>query len=106
MNDENTEGVLLRGAGGASYFIPQSELAHFAIPPKLDPDESVTENAPHIDAFRVRGEPVESDDVKAFHIIGFEAESSSEIIGVEGEDDADDSAQIIGGEDEPGGDDE
>jgi hypothetical protein len=90
MDDDKTKGVLLKGAGGANYFIPQTELAQFAIPSKLNPDESVTENAPHLDAFAVQAESEAFDDSTAFIILGFEAESDAEILGVEGEPGADD----------------
>jgi hypothetical protein len=77
MDDEKTQGVLVKGADGTNYFIPQEKLSDFAIPTKLNPDESVTERAPHLDAFEVQAEEEEYDDTRAFHIIG--------ILGVEGE---------------------
>jgi hypothetical protein len=102
MDDEKTEGVLLKGADGTDYFIPQEQLSDFAIPPKLKPDESMTEDAPQLDldAYQAEAEAEEYDDTRAFHIIG--------IIGVEREPDADvdDSSNIIGVEGEPGGGDE
>jgi hypothetical protein len=84
MSDETTNGVLLKGADGANYFIPHTDLAQFAVPDSLESGERAAA-AQSLDCFAVVGEPADSDDgdSTAVIIFGLEGEAA-EIFGIFG----------------------
>ncbi|HEY1563911.1 MAG TPA: hypothetical protein VGF72_04420 [Gaiellaceae bacterium] len=77
MADENTPGVLLKGAEG-HYFIPHAELGKFAVSGDADPEGKVSAQAPKVQAFSVQRTSVETDDVGAggFVVLAQESESA------------------------------
>jgi hypothetical protein len=93
MSDEKTDGVLLKGAGGANYFIPQTELAQFVVSGNPDPDGTVAANAPRLDAFTVRRTPADEGDEASTAFILAAEDDSVQILAAE-----DDSAQIFAAE--------
>jgi hypothetical protein len=64
MSDQSVAGVLLRGADGSHYFIPETALSKFTVPgrPVSEDGSVMPADNPSLDAFSVRhtggrGEP-------------------------------------------------
>jgi len=89
MSDEKTQGVLLKGAGG-HYFIPQGELAQFAVPGNPDPEGTVAASAQRVDAFAVSREPAAGEDEDAAAFVFAVEDESAQIFATE-----DESAEIF-----------
>ena len=54
MTEGNPNGVLLKGADGSHYFIPETNLTQYAVPhvtPELG--DEVANTAPRLDAFSI-----------------------------------------------------
>lgn len=54
MTNGTPEGVLLKGADGSYYFIPETDLSQYAAPQVTnDARDQVAETAPRLDAFAI-----------------------------------------------------
>lgn len=54
MNQEATQGVLLRGADGKHYFIPHTDLSRYALEGMPETGGQLEAGAPRVTAFAVQ----------------------------------------------------
>ena len=65
MTDETKSGVLLKGADGSHYFIPDTDLSQYSV--GAVPDDvgnHVAKTAPRLDAFSIDSSSVDANTAK------------------------------------------